>query len=168
MLRPCCAYTAACTCVHLTQAAHLCSQETFSKSSFQLVSISYVVFLLQVRPKTAPMSSGRILFRLLNHRWVRAWRWTCWTGNPSKCAAVVAGRVQTGGDGVDRLCVRGGGQLRGGVPLCRRRNGELLFPGDLLGKIQEFDEPLSIKVMADGVWRKTWEYADKLQLYFKK
>ena len=45
---------------------------------------------------------------------------------------------------------------------------QLLFPGDLLGKMKEFDEPLSMKVMADGVWRKTWEYADKLQLYFKK
>ena len=45
---------------------------------------------------------------------------------------------------------------------------QLVFPGDLLGKMKEFDEPLSMKVMANGVWRKAWEYADKLQLYFNK
>ena len=39
---------------------------------------------------------------------------------------------------------------------------QLLFPGDLLGKIEGFDRPLSMRVLADGVWRKVWDYADTL------
>ena len=45
---------------------------------------------------------------------------------------------------------------------------QLLFPGDLLGRMQEFDRSWSARVVADGVWRKAWDYADTLQNYFKK
>ena len=45
---------------------------------------------------------------------------------------------------------------------------QLLFPRDLLGKMKEFDEPLSARVVADGVWRKVWDYADTVHSYFHR
>ena len=45
---------------------------------------------------------------------------------------------------------------------------QLLFPGDLLGKIEGFDRPLSMRVLADGVWQKVWDYADTVHSYFHR